>query len=271
MDAEVAEWLAEWVLPFLLPPGVVVVLGLAGVLWLGRGSRASARAVVALALALLWGLSLPVIAETLAAALEDRFPAVRPEDSPECDAIVVLGGGVIPAAAPRLDPDLTAAADRVWWAMRLYRAKKAPLIVLTGAGARGGSSANNEANASRQLLEAWGIAPTALMLETRSRSTAENCQFTAKLLPAGARVLLVTSAIHMPRAMRECATTGMVVTPAPTDFHARSDPSGGAAGRWLPSARALRLSADVLKEQLALRIAPSEHPPATSAPSPRGD
>ena len=62
--------------------------------------------------------------------------------------------------------------------------------------------------------------------------------------------LLVTSALHMPRAVREFARAGMSVTPAPTDFEVADAPQD--VLQWLPSADALESSGRAFKELLGL-------------------
>ncbi|MGN6104959.1 MAG: YdcF family protein [Kofleriaceae bacterium] len=108
------------------------------------------------------------------------------------DAIVVLG-------AP-LDPrgKLTAVLDeRVAAAVALWRAGGAPLVVATG-GATGGPRA--EAAAIAEALEARGV--PGVLIEDRSRSTAENARHTAALLAerGARRVWVVTQPFHGRRA-----------------------------------------------------------------------
>ena len=62
------------------------------------------------------------------------------------------------------------------------------------------------------------------------------------------RVLLVTSALHMPRSVATFRTVGIEVTPAPTDFKVVRDPGGSRAKRWLPNAEALHESTLAIHE-----------------------
>ncbi len=61
------------------------------------------------------------------------------------------------------------------------------------------------------------------------------------------RILLVTSALHMPRALALFKAQGLGVTPAPTDFEAGQEPPSGMLA-WLPDAGALNGSALAMKE-----------------------
>ncbi len=81
-------------------------------------------------------------------------------------------------------PDMGSAADRVWLAARLYKAGKAPLVLVSGGGDRA-VYATSEAQAMRELLLDMGVPDAALVLEEDSRNTRENAVFSARVL-AGA-------------------------------------------------------------------------------------
>ena len=122
---------------------------------------------------------------------------LRAEDMPTADAIVVLGGGMTANKAVYPYADISEAGDRVWHAARLYRAGKAPLVVPTGC---------NDKDAVVPLLLDLGVPSTALRVEDEARNTEENARFVATMLKdvvpgRKPRILLVTSAIHMRRAL----------------------------------------------------------------------
>jgi uncharacterized SAM-binding protein YcdF (DUF218 family) len=98
------------------------------------------------------------------------------------------------------------------------------------------------------LLQDLGVPQHAMLLEEASRNTRENAAFSATLLKArGIRhILLVTSALHMPRALPLFAAQGLQADPAPTDFEAHLSPPGVLA--WLPDASALDGSGRAIKE-----------------------
>jgi len=181
--------------------------------------------------------------------LEAPFPPVPVAATPPAAAIVLLGGGIAPPAKGREHSNMNQAADRIWHAARLYRAGKAPLIVLSGgSGAMG--EATSEALAMQLLLQEWGIPAQAMVLEELSRNTAENARFTAALLrQRGIReVLLVTSALHMPRALPLFEAQGLTVHPAAADHEGRATAHWPWWQRWLPESAALDGSARAIKE-----------------------
>lgn len=70
------------------------------------------------------------------------------------------------------------------------------------------------------LLESFGVARARVVLEERSRNTVENARFTKSLVEPkpGERWLLVTSAIHMPRAIGAFRQAGLPVEAYPVDW-----------------------------------------------------
>ncbi len=228
------------------PLGTALVLGVLA-LWLASFRRMRlARSLGALALIWLWVWSMPVASHALRGTIEAQYPAVPMQSLPRAQAIVVLGGSVRPAEAVGQAPDLSAASDRVWHAARLFHAGKAPLLVLSG-GSDPQMSATSEAVAMSVFLVDLGVPAKAMLLEEFSRNTRQNARFTAEILqPRGVtRIVLVTSALHMHRAMALFEAQGFKVTPAATDHEAsqRFNPED-----WLPDTGALDGSARALKE-----------------------
>ena len=101
-----------------------------------------------------------------------------------------------------------------------------------------------------RLLTDLGVPADRIVLEPASLDTRQNAELSASLLRArGAeRILLVTSALHMRRAQRHFASTGLEVLTVPTDHEVRDDPAG--LLRWLPDTDALDGSRRALKEML---------------------
>ena len=195
---------------FFLNPVVIPIVGAAVgavLLWKGRFRRLGGGLLV-LSLALLWFESTAMCVCLVGLPLERPYLAYEKVESlPQADAIVVLGGGMTKNDELAY-PDMFDAADRVWHAARLWKAGKAPRIVLSG---------RSELAASVPLLQDFGVPRDAILVDNESRNTYENSRFTEKIVP-GKNVLLVTSAWHMPRACGNFAKTSLVVVPAPCDF-----------------------------------------------------
>jgi uncharacterized SAM-binding protein YcdF (DUF218 family) len=170
-----------------------------------------------LAVAWLYLCSTSMVASLLMDRLERGFPSRAMSAVDEVDAIVLLGGAMRGDAHMGRLPDLNRQADRLVHATALYKAGKAPLILLTGGGPPGDRT---EAQQMRDILVVMGVPQRAMLLENQSRDTHDNAVYSAILLQGKGlrRVLLVTSAFHMRRAQALFAAQGLDVVPAPTDF-----------------------------------------------------
>jgi uncharacterized SAM-binding protein YcdF (DUF218 family) len=202
-------------------PGNLLCLILAlGVLRLWTSRRRRGGALVALAsLGFIAVLVLPV-SDWAIAPLEQRFapPAPMPE---RIDGIILLGGAVDPEMTrAHGQTALNEAAARVTETLALARRYPAARIVLSGGNGGLGGGSLSEAAATATLLEAVGIDARRLLLEERSRTTFDNALFTRDLVrPQPSEVwLLVTSAVHMPRAQGCFRHVGWAVVPYPVDY-----------------------------------------------------
>ena len=234
---------------FLISPlGTALLAGmLAGWLaWRGRHQRAMRWGLAALLW--LWCWSTPWVSTNLRGAMESAYPQLPVAELPAAQAIVVLGGGIeVPQGSDR--PDLNQAADRMWHAARLYKAGKAPVLILSG-GLAYAEGTMSEAASMQTFLRDLGVPDAAMLLEERSVNTRENAQYTAKLMRERGMqsLLLVTSALHMPRSVRLFEAQGLKVIPAATDHEFRTYPVWRS---MLPDAQALDGSGRAFKEALA--------------------
>jgi uncharacterized SAM-binding protein YcdF (DUF218 family) len=243
----VSHLLATLALPL---PAALGLLAL-GLLALALGRRRLAAGCVAAAGLGLVAASSPWLAEPFAAALETAHPVAPLPSLEPADAILVLGGGTQPAVPPREHPELAHAGDRVLHAARLYRAGKAPRVLVAGGRAKGESNVPSEAESMTAILVELGVPEMAILSEDRSTSTRENCVLAKEILDAqGAHdVLLVTSALHMRRAHATCRAAGLDVRAVPTDFWI----AGAGTRGWrtlAPRPEALLLTHLVLHERL---------------------
>jgi uncharacterized SAM-binding protein YcdF (DUF218 family) len=173
----------------------------------------------------------------------------------DVQAIVVLGGGVLPQA-----PEFGVAQPgehtlaRLRYAAWLARRTGKPIGFAGGIGwsAVGTTTVSEGSVAARVLKEDYGLAVR--WLDERSRDTRENAARMAEAMkPDGIRrIALVTDATHMPRAAAHFRALGFEVLPAPTNFPFERDKT---LLEWLPSSLGLTTSRSVLREWLALRVA----------------
>ncbi len=233
----------------ILPPGGQILLILAGLL-LWRWRRWSLL-LAGTGMATLYLFSTPYVAGLLMTPLEPHA-ALTDADLKEtrAQAILVLGGGRY-EDAPEFGGDTAnpLLLARLRYAAWLQRRTGLPIIVSAGTRGTGGPP---EARLARQVLEDE-LGARVSMLEEQSLTTWENARLTRPLLQQKGidRVLLVTHAWHLPRALWAFHQAGVQATPAPTHFahspHATVNPVD-----WLPSAKALHTSYYALHEHLGL-------------------
>ena len=209
------------------------------------------------ALLLLWGCSIHPVSSFLACGLEQAYPPVTVNVIAPADAIIVLGGGVIAPADAGAIPTKQGSA-RYRYAARLFHAGKAPLIVAVGGPPRPNKAIG--ALSSEEILEFLvyvGVPREAIMKAPDGANTVENALFAKPIVEAYSfrRVLLVTSALHMPRAVAIFRAAGIDVTPVSSD----AGVTPGLRHTWsdfLPDPHALRQTKSVLREYLGMLVYP---------------
>lgn len=233
----------------LMPPGVLLLLLLLA-WWLRRSRPRLAGLCFALGLGGFWLMSLPVVVQWGAKALE-REPALARSEwatlAERADAIVVLGSG-----RERGDPawgsdqPTGVALERERYAARLAKASGLP--VLTSGGLHYGTPPTEAQMMAESMQDDFGVAVR--WQEGRSRTTWENAQFTAQvLLPEGIkRVVVVTQAWHMPRSVWSFEQAGFSVVPAPVGFLGADN--GEPLGGWMPTFKSIWRSGQLLNEAI---------------------
>lgn len=149
-----------------------------------------------------------------------EWQQISSEELPNADAIILLGGSTRIPTPPRQTVEITEAGDRVLYAAHLYKEGKAPFIIATGGRISWLANAPPEADSMKNLLVEIGVPPSAVIEETEALNTYQNAVYTKKIIDQLGlkKVLLVTSASHMPRSRLVFQKQGINVIPAPTDF-----------------------------------------------------
>lgn len=234
-----------------LLPGTVhllVLLLIAVVMALRRPPRSKGvRIALGALLAWTWIFSTPGIANHWLKHLEGEPHA---QASPVRDGrtlIVVLASGEVsnrggPLAA-RLDPPGMA---RLAAGVALWRHTGGRLAVVGGKGTPGLSLAHTMSMQAQN----WGVPEEAIDKYEGSTRTYEDLQLLAPVARAHeGPAWLVTSAMHMPRAMAVAANLGLRLQPYPCDYRQFTRLNWVA---WLPNAGAPALFAEVLHEEVGL-------------------
>ncbi len=184
---------------------------------------------------------------------EVQFLPVEPDQLPVVDAIVLLGGDIDLPLYPRVDSEIR--GNRTLHTFRLYKAGKAKLILISGGNVFPQTNVYGESYYSAALLGEWGIPNNAIVVEPNSRNTYENAVETKKLLESLQvdKILLVTSAFHMPRALATFRTVGIDAIPAPSSY-LTVNVSKPAIFKWIPSLSNLGRMQLVIHEKLGILV-----------------
>ncbi len=231
---------------FILPPGVILLIAILGLLVYGRRPVLGGSLIVG-SLLTLYILSIGSVSQPLAASLQ-IYPAlpqvIKGSGGPK--ATVVLGAGRYDDA-PEYGGDTVSAdgLERLRYAVYLQRKTGLP-ILLTG-GKLHGEDTSEARLMDDALREVYRV--KAKWLEEESRNTRENATLSRKILKeAGVdHIYLVTHALHMRRAVEAFEAAGFQITPAPTIFATAAKPPHPLLD-WLPSTGSLAQSRDALHE-----------------------
>lgn len=165
------------------------------------------------------------VALVLASNLEDRYDPISLEQQRECAAcnIIVLGAGhtadvALPASMQLSD----AALARLTEGVRLWLLADSADLIVSGYGANESrlSQAEVLASAASQL----GVDSSKILLQTKPTDTYEEAKYYKEHFDNGDTLIVVTSAMHMRRALYMFELMGIKVMAAPTDFRVKEDP-----------------------------------------------
>ncbi|KAF3997457.1 YdcF family protein [Glaciimonas immobilis] len=205
----------------LLPPTSFILLCLLGMAFRTHWPRFGVW-LSASALALLFILSTKAGALLFVAPLENQTAILDSASIKGAQAIVVLGAGQFPSAPEYggVNSPSYVTLARLRYAAKLYRATGLPVLV--SGGKPEGDVESEAAVMARSLKE--DFATPVKWLEESSDNTAQNAANSEKILQREnvRRILLVTDAIHMPRAVMIFRRSGLEVVAAPTVFFSRS-------------------------------------------------
>ena len=195
---------------------LVVGVGVALLLLARPRTAAWGRRWLAMLFTLYVALSLPLISRLLLLGMSGATPITEASQARDAATIVLLGNGAITlgSAATAIHlPSLNTAVN-VSEAARLYRLLPGRRVVASGGIPPTGANMRPESEVMREYLLRLGVADADIVLESSSVNTTEQAERVAALLPRGARVVLVTTPAHMPRASALFRSRGLDVIDA---------------------------------------------------------
>jgi uncharacterized SAM-binding protein YcdF (DUF218 family) len=203
------------ILPFVfLPIGFTLLFIVAGLVL-------KKRALIFFGVIVLWVLSMPFTGDRLMQTMFRGYSRLPVASMPHADAIVVLGGMVDLIEGAPLG-EWNGAADRFEGGIELFKARKAPTLIFTAGSVPWIPCRDPEGVLLAKRAILLGVPKGAIRLTEKVVNTAEESIAVGRMLGGlpGPRkiILLVTSAIHMPRALMLFQRTGLQVIPYPVDF-----------------------------------------------------
>jgi len=203
------------------------------------------RRIAVVAVLILLVSSESVVGTLLLRPLENSYPALRVADAPHADAIVMLAGSIVRGrTAPGVQWGNS--SNRFFTAAELARAGKAKLFIISA------GMDPFEGKLLRGVAVQEGIPAEQIVLTPPVSTTEDESRAVAKI--AGVHsILLVTSALHMPRSVLLFRATGLEVYPFPTDQKVPAKMQL-TASEFIPSPGALENSEGAMREYYGLLV-----------------
>lgn len=240
-----ASALAKCVPVLLMPLGLAVLILLASL-------RSRRRALILLPIVILCVFGTPMTSDLVMRTLEDHYPFRIPGECPPSDSIFVFGGMLGLRDHGNAKPDWNGAAERFDEAITLQKSGKAPLIVFSGGPERyeGGPT---EGEILRAEAIRRGVPGNSILVTQKTWNTESEARNLCALARQRdwTRVILVTSAYHMPRAALLSASCKVELVPMPVAYETPAPDTSWAYRRpeyYLLQGQALATSGTALHE-----------------------
>lgn len=211
----------KFISPLVHPVGFAWLLLVLATVACLRYRRWLGAAAAGLACLAVWLVAQPRVAVPLLGALERPWLEHTLAQAPSsADAVIVLGGGWRHSYSDFLSLDLTPAADRWIAGVELCRRGVSTNLVVGGDPVQPPLGALPDSERLREWLRLWGFRDLQLHTLGPVRTTRDEAINAKDLIDrrGWTRVVLVTSALHMRRAVATFERVGLTVEPVACDF-----------------------------------------------------
>ncbi|MDQ8188295.1 YdcF family protein, partial [Pelagicoccus sp. SDUM812002] len=241
--------LTRFLSALLYPIFTTIVSVALGVVLNWRKKRKLGGVFIVGGVAYLYFFSTTAFSTWLAVGIEKEYGYAELSESPQADAILVLGGGTL---QNDIWIELNDSSDRVFNAARLFKAGKAPRVIVTSGG---GFSDRPHSQAMSSFLEELGVPRENIIEESQAENTYQHTVYLKPIFEERGitSVILVTSAWHMRRSMAvfESNIDGIEITPFAVDslngkYNTLLD--------YLPTAEGLYKSTKILREYIGFLV-----------------
>ena len=201
------------ILPLLFSPLFLII----SLIILGLILNSKKISLIGIAILIIF--SVPIVSNKLMAYLESDYELIEPSKVETADAIVVLSGMVSAVKTKDgLDYEWGGGVDRFFAGIDLFKSDTAPVLIFTG-GKLPWSIGVPEGEFLKKEAIKLGIPKKDILITENVENTDQEAKAIKKLLSSdNPKVILVTSAFHMPRAQLVFEAAGVKVVPSPVDF-----------------------------------------------------
>ena len=200
------------------------------------------------ALLLLWVTSIPIVSNSLLGLLEQNYQVQTLDNVEDHDTVVVLSGMVRTIQNNgEVYYEFGEAVDRILAGISLIKDGKADRMILTR-GQLPWSLGVPEGEFLSNFATMNGVEADKITLTRVVQNTDDEAKAIAELITSNEKLILVTSAFHMPRATKVFANQNILVTEFPVDF--LSGASKLDILDFLPNASAFKDSSLFIREMI---------------------
>ena len=200
------------ILPIIISPlGLIIIL-----LFFGVFRKRMLPSLIGLIILII--LSLPIVSGQLIKLLEQNYRPTTPNETARADTVIVLSGMVtLSEKNDGIHYEFSEAVDRIFAGINLLKIGKAQKIILTR-GKLPWSVGDPEGEFLAEFIQSLGINPNRILLSEIVQNTNDEAKAISRMLPKNSEVILVTSAFHMPRAVKVFQNQNLKVIPYAVDF-----------------------------------------------------
>ena len=230
------------ILPLIFSPLILVIgLIILGIIFNLR--KFSLIGVIVLILS-----SLPIISNKFIAYLEKDYQPIEIADVENVDAIVVLSGMIrVIGDEENLKYEFNDSVDRFFAGLDLFNNNKSPILILTR-GKMPWSIGIAEGEYLKELAIKYGVSEENIILTDEVQNTDQEAKAIKEILTEDAKIILVTSAFHMPRAEKVFKAANINLIPFPVDF--QNSKSKTTMMDFIPSAGSLFDTSHFVREMI---------------------
>ena len=192
--------------------------------------------------------SLPIISNKFIAYLEKDYQPIEIAEIENVDAIVVLSGMIrVIGDEENLKYEFTDSVDRFFAGLDLFNNNKSPILILTR-GKMPWSLGIAEGEYLKELAIKYGVSEENIILTDEVQNTDQEAKAIKEILTEDAKIILVTSAFHMPRAEKVFKAANINLIPFPVDF--QNSKSKTTMMDFIPSAGSLFDTSHFVREMI---------------------